>query len=87
MQLPNRALLQMLLRGRDVMTGGQIIVNLLAHPASRIDARLGVTKAPFEVRDGAGISGLLTQVGRVGKVDLAVGASYTLLSAFVGMYM
>ena len=77
----------MLLRGRDVMSGGQIIVNLLAHPASGINACLRVAETPLEVRDSAGVSGLLTQVGRVGKVDLAVGASYTLLSACVGMYI
>lgn len=53
MQLPNSALLQMLLSGCNIMASRQIIINLFAHPASRINSSFGVSKAPFQVGNGA----------------------------------
>lgn len=62
MQLANGALLQVLLCGCDVVALRQIIVNLLADPATGKDSGLRVREAPFEVRYGAGIGALLAQV-------------------------
>jgi hypothetical protein len=50
---------QVLLGAGDVVAGGQVGDDLLAHPAARELTGFGVGEAPFEVRDGAGVGGFL----------------------------
>ena len=65
----------MLLRGCNVVTSWEIVVDLLTHPTTGIDASFGVSEAPFQIRHCAGIGRLLGQIGGVGEVDLAVGST------------
>lgn len=52
MQLTNRSLLEMLLSSRNVLTSREVIDDLFANPAARIDLGFGVAEAPFKVRYG-----------------------------------
>lgn len=72
MQLSDGTLLQVLLRGRNVMALRQILDDLGACPAARKYACLRERKAPFEVWHGAGISALLAQAVRILEIDLVV---------------
>ena len=76
MQLANGALLQVLLRGCDVVALRQIIVDLFTDPATGVDSGLCVGEAPLEVWHGAGIGTLLAQVRGILDIHLAIGATY-----------
>lgn len=75
MQLANRSLLQVLLRGGDVVTCRQVRDDLLTDPASSKNSRLRVREAPLEIRDYAIVGALSTKVVRVLQVDLLVRAA------------
>jgi hypothetical protein len=74
-KLANRALSQVLLRGRDVLAAGQVGDDLLAHPATLQEPRPRVGEAPFEVRYHTRVSALLAEVVGVLEVDLMVCAT------------
>jgi hypothetical protein len=76
MQLANRALLQVLLRGRNVAAAGQVSNDGLAHPAALQDPCPRVREAPFQVRNHAVVGALLTEVIGVLEVYLVVRAAY-----------
>lgn len=75
MQLANRSLLQVLLRGGDVVTCRQVRDDLFADPTSSKNSRLGVGEAPLEIRDYAIVGTLSTKVVRVLQIDLLVRAA------------
>jgi len=65
----------MLLCGGNVMTLRQILDNLFSHPPAIEDLSFTVRKTPLEIGHGAGVCTLLTEVVRIGKVNLVVGTS------------
>lgn len=76
MQFTDGALLEMLLGSRDVVALGKILDDLLTEPSTLEEPRLGVREAPLEVRYNAIVRGLLSEVVRVGDVNLMVRAAY-----------
>lgn len=74
-KLPNSSFAQVLLRASNVLAGGEILYDLLPHPATVEETGLGVGETPLEVRHDAIVGRLLTQVVRVLKVELLVGAT------------
>lgn len=74
-QLTGCALLEMLLRSRNVLAGRQIRHDLLAHPTSIQQAHLRVRKRPFEVDYHAGVGRLFAEVRGIGQVNLWVGGA------------
>lgn len=62
----------MLLRCCNIVALRQVIVDLLAYPAAWVDSSPRIREAPLEVRHGAGISALLTQVRRIVEVYLVI---------------
>jgi hypothetical protein len=79
-QLPDCALLQMLLCSRNVVARREIIINLFAHPSTWINPCFRVAEAPFEVWHSARIGGLLSEVGWVGEVNCAVSSTCAFIS-------
>lgn len=74
-RLADGALREVLLRGGHVVARREVRDGLLARPAARRDARLGLREAPFQVGHDAVVGGLLAQVRRVLQVQLVVRAS------------
>jgi hypothetical protein len=75
-ELTNSTLAQVLLSAGNVMTSGQILDDLLSNPAALQQARLGIREAPFQVRYDAVVCRLLSEVGRIGEINLLIGAAY-----------
>lgn len=74
-QLADRPLAQVLLRGGDVAAGRQVGDDLLARPAAVAELDVRVGEAPLQVRHHAVVGRCRTQVARVVQVDLLVGAA------------
>lgn len=72
MQLTNCAFFQMLLRGCNVMALWQILDHLLSNPTARKDLGLGIGEAPLQIGYGARVGALLSEVGRVGQINLVI---------------
>jgi hypothetical protein len=62
----------MLLSCGNIMTLRKIVVNLLAHPSSWKNPRLGIGEAPLEICHRACIGTLLSQIRRVCNIDLLI---------------
>lgn len=75
MQLAVRSFGQMHLCSREIGAGGEIGDDLLTDPAASKDSRFRVGEAPFQVRHGAIVSRLGTEVVWVGPIDLVVGSA------------
>lgn len=75
-QLPHRALCQVLLGSSNVAACRQVRDDLLADPASFEDARLGVAEAPLQIGHDAIVRALLAQIVLVLDVNVVVGATY-----------
>jgi len=71
-QLPQRPLLEVLLRTSNVLTLRQIINILRPCPATREDLRLGERKGPFQIGHGAGVNGLAAESVGVLEIKLFV---------------
>lgn len=84
-KLANGTLLQMLLCAGNVVTGRQISNDLLAHPTTLEDARLGVGEAPFQVGHRAGVGRLLSEVVWVLDIQRMVGAAYCIPALAVAL--
>lgn len=65
MKLSESALLQMLLCRGDVLTGWQVLDDLLASPASFVQIGLRVGEAPLQIYDDTMVCRLLAQIARV----------------------
>jgi hypothetical protein len=82
MQFSDRTFLKMLLRSCNIVASRKIVVDLFAHPSTRINPGFGVAKTPFQVGYCAGVGALFAQVGWIGEVNLAISPSYCLLLVF-----
>ena len=74
-QLPNVALLQMLLSPGDVMTLGKILNELFSGPATRKESCLGARETPLDIGDEAVVGARGTEVIRILKIQGLVGSA------------
>lgn len=61
-EFANGTLPKMLLGAGNIMAGGQILDNLLTHPAALEQPRLGVRKAPLQVGYYSVVGRLLAKI-------------------------
>ena len=74
-QLPNGALLQMLLGPGDVMTLGKILDKLLSGPATREESCLRVRETPLNIGNEAIVGARGTEGIRILKIQGLVGSA------------
>ena len=79
-QLPNGALLQMLLSPGDVMTLGKILNELFSGPATRKESCLGARETPLDIGDEAVVGARGTEVIRILKIQGLVGSTWGVVS-------
>lgn len=75
-KLADATFVEVLLRGRDVVTLRQVLDHLLAEPTAVEQSDFGVRKAPLEVRDDAIVSGLAAEIILVVNIDLLVSTAW-----------
>ena len=74
-QLPNGALLQMLLSPGDIMTLGKTLYKLLSGPTTGEESCLGVRETPLDIGNEAVVGAWGTEVIRVLKIKGLVGSA------------
>lgn len=74
-QLSDGTLLEVLLGAGDVLAGGEVGDDLLAHPAAIEQTGVGVGEGPLQIHDDTRVGGFLAEVGRVGQVQSSIGAT------------
>ena len=72
MKLSYSSLVEMLLSSSNIRARWEVSDNLLASPTAVKDPGLGITEAPFQVWYDSAVGRLLSEIVRVGQVNLVI---------------